>query len=576
MATAAHSQSLIDTLREVAGISDRDLEHALEVHRSTHEPLPEVLVNMGVLTAEQRAQCLARHWGVPFVHIKVTDIPPEAVRLIPPDLLQRLRVVPLGQSGKRLSVAMSNPLDIFAIDQLRLVTGFDIEPAMATEDDLNQAIPALLFGGGEEITKTLKQVTDQMDVGDQDFLVNTSTDDETDLDALREMMDQAPVIKLVNLIVQQAIQDSASDIHLQPEEKQLRVRMRVDGILHDKMTVPKQVQSALLSRVKLMADMDISEKRAPQDGRISLRFRGREYDFRVSSYPGSNGEKIVLRVLDKRGLNRGLHQVGITGALLEEFERLYHRPHGIVLVTGPTGSGKTTTLYSVLRQINSPEKNILTIEDPVEYQLAGLTQGQVNPRAQVTFASALRTMLRQDPNIILVGEMRDQETAKIAIEAALTGHLVFSTLHTNDAPTAATRLMEMGVEPFLVASTLAGVLAQRLVRVICTECKEEYEPPREAYERLGIAVGGDNVRFYRGKGCKNCGQTGYKGRIGVFELMVVTDTIRQLILGRAGAHELSEAARLEGMVPLRGDAMHKVLEGVTTMEEALRVIHTGD
>ena len=575
MATAAHSQSLIETLREVAGIKDRDLEHALEVHRSTHEPLPEVLVNMGVLTAEQRAQCLARHWGVPFVRIDVTEIAVEVVRLIPPDLLQRLRVVPLGQSGKRLSVAMSNPLDIFAIDQLRLVTGYDIEPAMASEDDLNQAIPALLYGG-EEITKTLKQVTDQMEVGDQDILVNTSADDETDLDALREMMDQAPVIKLVNLIVQQAIQESASDIHLQPEEKQLRVRMRIDGILHDKMTVPKQVQSALLSRVKLMADMDISEKRAPQDGRISLRFRGREYDFRVSSYPASNGEKIVLRVLDKRGLTRGLHQVGITGALLEGFERLYHRPHGIILVTGPTGSGKTTTLYSVLRQINSPEKNILTIEDPVEYQLAGLTQGQVNARAQVTFSSALRTMLRQDPNIILVGEMRDQETAKIAIEAALTGHLVFSTLHTNDAPSAATRLMEMGIEPFLVASTLAGVLAQRLVRVICPECKEEYEPPREAYERLGIAVGGDNVRFYRGTGCKNCGQTGYKGRIGVFELMVATDTIRQLILQRSPAHEIAEAARMEGMVPLRGDAMHKVLEGVTTMEEALRVIHTGD
>jgi len=324
-----------------------------------------------------------------------------------------------------------------------------------------------------------------------------------------------------------------------------------------------------------MAEMDIAEKRAPQDGRISLVMNKREYDFRLSTFPGVNGEKVVMRILDKRGIQVGLNRLGLSASILEDFDNLINRSYGIICVTGPTGSGKSTTLYSVLSKINSPEKNILTIEDPVEYQLPGLTQAQVNPRAKVTFASALRTMLRQDPNVILVGEMRDAETALIAIEAALTGHLVLSTLHTNDAPGSVARLIEMGAEPFLIASALIGVLAQRLVRVICTDCKEAYTPPVEAFRRLNLAMDLESVVFYRGRGCDKCLHTGYRGRIGVFELIIVNDPIRELILKRAPSHAIRQEALEAGMITLRQDAMQKVLEGITTMEEALRVVYAG-
>jgi type IV pilus assembly protein PilB len=383
------------------------------------------------------------------------------------------------------------------------------------------------------------------------------------------------VVRLANLIVRQAIREKASDIHIQPEANRVRIRFRIDGILHDVMTVPKKVQAPLVSRIKVMADLDIAEKRAAQDGRISLRVAGREFDFRVSTNPGVNGEKVVMRVLDKRGIQVQLHQLGIPATMMDDFDNLINRSYGIVAVTGPTGSGKSTTLYSVLNTINSPEKNILTIEDPVEYQLPGLTQTAVNARAGVTFATALRTFLRQDPDIILVGEMRDPETALIATEAALTGHLVFSTLHTNDAPTAIARMIEMGVEPFLIASSVIGVLAQRLVRVICPECKESYAPPVEAFRRLNLSVDTDTVTFYRGRGCDRCRHTGYRGRIGIFELMPVSDVTRELILRRAPTHEIRQHALDSGMITLQQDAMQKTLEGVTTMEEALRVVYTG-
>jgi type IV pilus assembly protein PilB len=389
------------------------------------------------------------------------------------------------------------------------------------------------------------------------------------------MVDDAPVVRLASLVIRQAIKDKASDIHIQPEVARVRVRFRIDGILHDVMSVPKKVQAPLVSRIKVMADMDIAEKRAPQDGRISLKVGGREYDFRVSTNPGVNGEKVVMRILDKRGVQVTLNQLGIPAPMLEEFDGLINRSYGIITVVGPTGSGKTTTLYSVLNRLNSPEKNILTIEDPVEYQLPGLTQTQVNVRAGVTFATALRSFLRQDPDIILVGEIRDAETALIATEAALTGHLVFSTLHTNDAPSTVGRMIEMGIEPFLVASSVIGVLAQRLVRVICPECKESYAPPVEAFRRLNLAMDQESVTFYRGQGCDRCRHSGYRGRIGVFELMLVDDPIRELVLKKAPAHRIRDEALEVGMTTLKHDAMQKVLEGVTTMEEALRVVYTG-
>ncbi|MCJ7822534.1 MAG: GspE/PulE family protein, partial [Armatimonadetes bacterium] len=500
----------------------------------------------------------------------------DLLKLVPHHLLQRWKAVPIDRNGPRLVVAMTNPLDVYAIDQMRLVTGMDIESVIASSEDISQAL-GQSASAREELQGALQDMSQEFgDAGDIQVEASAKEgEDDLSLDQLREMVDDAPVVRLVNLIIHQALRDKASDIHVQPEISRVRIRYRIDGILHDVMTVPKKAQAPLLSRIKVMADLDIAEKRAAQDGRISLRTGSGEYDFRVSTNPGVHGEKIVMRILDKRGVQVRLDQLGIPNIMMDDFEALINRSYGIIAVTGPTGSGKSTTLYSALNVLNSPEKNILTIEDPVEYQLPGLTQTQVNVRAGVTFASALRTFLRQDPDIILVGEVRDPETALIATESALTGHLVFSTLHTNDAPTAVARLIEMGIEPFLVASAVIGVLAQRLVRVICPECKEAYTPPVEAFRRLNLAMDLESVTFYRGQGCERCRHSGYRGRIGVFELMLITNHLRELILRKAPTHELRQAGLEAGMMTLRQDAMQKILEGITTMEEALRVVYTG-
>jgi len=564
-----------DIVREVTSLTDEQLRQAIEIQKETKEPLPQILVNMGLINEKDKAKCLGKQWGIPFVDLAERQTDKELIKLIPRHLLQRLRAVPLEQGGRKLTVAMVNPLDIFAIDQLRLVAGLEIEPVIATEDDINNVL-SQAQAMSEEIGAAIKQVAEEIgqgDPGDITFEQRTQEEEELSADQLKELTEDAPVVRLVNLVIRQALRDAASDIHIQPEANRVRVRYRIDGILHDKMVVPKQVQAALVSRIKVMADMDIAEKRAPQDGRISLLMQKREYDFRISTFPGVHGEKVVMRVLDKRGVQVSLNKLGISASMMEDFENLINHTYGIIAVTGPTGSGKSTTLYSVLNKINSPEKNIMTIEDPVEYQLPGLTQGQVNPRAGVTFATALRTMLRQDPDVMLVGEMRDAETALIAVEAALTGHLVLSTLHTNDAPSAVTRMLEMGIEPFLIASSVIGVLAQRLVRVICSHCKEAYTPPVDAFRRLNLAMDLDSVTFYRGRGCDRCMHTGYRGRIGVFELMAVNDSIRELILKKTAAHTIRQEGLDSGMMTLRQDAMQKILEGVTTMEEALRVIY---
>lgn len=573
--SAVQQPGIVDLIREATGISEENIQKALEVQRETREPLPQTLSNMGLIGEKDKAKILGRQWGIPYIDLTEQPADSETVRLLPQNLLQRVRAVPVSKQGNRLAVAMVNPLDIFAIDQLRLVAGAEIDTLIATEDDVNTTL-AHVFSGQEDIGDTLKQVTSEIS-NDGDLKIETrkSQEEEMSIDQLKEMVDDAPIIRLVNMIIRQALRDKASDIHLQPEANRMRVRYRIDGILQDPMSVPKQVQAPLISRIKVMGEMDIAEKRKPQDGRISLTMGGREFDFRVSTYPGVNGEKVVMRVLDKRGVQVSLSRLGMSSGLLEDIEALLNRSYGIVCVTGPTGSGKSTTLYACLNRLNSPEKNILTVEDPVEYQLPGLTQGQVNIRAGITFASALKTMLRQDPDIILVGEMRDPETALIATEAALTGHLVFSTLHTNDAPGAVARLMEMGIEPFLIASSVIGVLAQRLVRKICPECKEAYTPAVDAFRRLNLAMDTDSVTFYRGRGCEKCRGTGYSGRIAIFELMAVNDHIRELILKRAPSHALRQEALEAGMVTLRQDAMQKILEGTTTMEEALRVVYTG-
>jgi type IV pilus assembly protein PilB len=569
------TRTVADIVREVTDISDDQLRQALDVQKETREPLAQILVNMGLISEKEKVRILGRQWGIPFVDLTDKQIDKDLLKLIPHHLLQRWKAVPVDRNGPRLVVAMVNPLDVYAIDQMRLVAGMDIESVIASAEDIGAALGQSM-SAREELAGALQDMSQEFGADPTDIEVESAEGEEDmGIDELRELMEDAPVVRLANLIIDQALRDKASDIHIQPEANRVRVRYRLDGILHDTMTVPKKAQAPLVSRIKVMADLDIAERRAPQDGRISLRVGGREFDFRVSTNPGVNGEKVVMRVLDKAGVQVGLNRLGIPNTVMEEFDGLINRSYGIITVTGPTGSGKSTTLYSVLNQINSPEKNILTIEDPVEYQLPGLTQTQVNTRAGVTFASALRTFLRQDPDVILVGEIRDAETALIATEAALTGHLVFSTLHTNDAPTAIARMIEMGIEPFLVASSVVGVLAQRLVRVICPDCKEAYTPPVEAFRRLNLAMDLESVTFYRGRGCERCRQTGYKGRIGVFELMMITDHLRELILRKAPTHELRQAGLEAGMVTLRQDAMQKILEGITTMEEALRVVYTG-
>jgi len=570
------TRTVVDIVREVTEVSPEQLRHALEVQKETRDPLAQVLVNMGLISEKDKTRILSRQWGIPYVDLGERQVDRDLLKIFPMHLLQRWKAVPIGRNGPRLTVAMVNPLDVYVIDQMRLVAGCDIESVIATSDDVGAALGQSV-STKEEIGAAIQEMSEELnsDAGADIQLGEKKRDEDISEDRLLQMVDDAPVVRLANLVIRQAIRDKASDIHIQPEANRVRIRYRIDGILHDTMSVPKKVQAPLVSRIKVMAEMDIAEKRAPQDGRISLTLGGREYDFRVSTNPGVHGEKVVMRVLDKRGVQVTLNQLGIPNTVLEEFESLINRSYGIITVTGPTGSGKSTTLYSVLNRLNSPEKNILTIEDPVEYQLGGLTQTQVNARAGVTFATALRSFLRQDPDIILVGEIRDAETALIATEAALTGHLVFSTLHTNDAPTAVGRMIEMGIEPFLVASSVIGVLAQRLVRVICPECKEAYTPPVEAFRRLNLSMDLDSITFYRGRGCERCRQSGYKGRIGVFELMVMSDHIRELVLKKAPAHRIRDEALDAGMTTLRQDGMQKVLEGVTTMEEALRVVYTG-
>jgi type IV pilus assembly protein PilB len=494
------------------------------------------------------------------------------VQLISQELARRYKMIPLEVIGNRIKMAMKNPLDIFATDEIRLMTGKEVIPLIAPEDDILLAINDNYRVAAQNLNNVL-----------QTFHAEEIELDKKRPEDLAAEVDQAeaesaPIIRLANALINRAIQEKASDIHIEPGREAIRVRYRVDGILMDGLQVPKNAQNALTSRFKIMADMDIAEKRAPQDGRISMLIQGKQYDFRVSSLPAVYGEKIVMRVLDKSNINIGLHRLGLLPHTFEMFESMLMRSYGIILVTGPTGSGKSTTLYSSLAKVNSGEKNIITIEDPVEYEITGITQVGVNNKAHMTFAAGLKAMLRQDPDIIMVGEMRDQETANIAIEAALTGHLVFSTLHTNDAPGAVARLMDMGVEPFLIASATVGVMAQRLMRRVCDKCKTTYEPPKEAIKRLGMNLDEmerSRVTFYRGRGCEVCKGTGYKGRVGCYELMPVTDKVRELILAHASAYAIREAAIEGGMRSLKEDAMEKILLGMTTLEESLRVIYSG-
>jgi type IV pilus assembly protein PilB len=557
-------------------ITEEQLRAAVEAQKGlpSQEAIGDTLVNMGLISERDKIRSLAEQWGVQFVDLETYEVNPEVVKTLSQEIARRYKAIAVGLANGRTLVALKEPNDIYAIDHIRLILGGDVEPVMAVEEDILNAINRF-YQSETSVTEAVSEAIRDIDLGDIEFATQGPTDD-VSVEVLRELVEEAPIVRLANLIISRAVSDGASDIHVEPNREGIRVRYRVDGILHEGMALPRQVKASLVSRIKIMADMDIAEKRAPQDGRISLTIDGKHYDFRVSTLPSVFGEKIVLRVLDKSALSIGLSRLGLLPKTLEQFENLIQRTYGIILVTGPTGSGKSTTLYSVLSKVNSGEKNIVTIEDPVEYELGGITQVGVNPRAGLTFATGLRTMLRQDPNIIMVGEIRDSETALIAIEAALTGHLVLSTLHTNDAPGAIARLLDMGIEPFLIASSVCGVLAQRLLRLICPRCKTSYLPPSDAIRRLGMNVDANaKVKFYRGQGCDTCKQSGYKGRVGVYEMMSMNDQIRELALARASSHRIKEVAIQAGMKTLKDDATEKVLLGMTTLEESLRVIYAG-
>src|SRR5713226_1538106 len=554
-------------------ITQDQLQKALEFQRANGGKLGSCLTKMGFITDDDITGVLSRQYGVPSINLKYYEIDPNVIKLIPQDTASRYQVVPLSRVGSLLTIAMTDPTNVFAMDDIKFMTGFNVEPVVASESAIAEAIQK--FYGDvesiEELSKVMKDLTGE----EGEDLELAAEEQEMDLVALEKAAEEAPIIKLVNLVLTDAVKRGASDIHIEPYEKELRVRFRVDGILQSVMNPPLKLKDAIASRIKIMSKLDISEKRLPQDGRSMIKYKRdgkrKELDFRVSTVPTLFGEKIVMRLLDKENLRLDMTKLGFESASLTKFELAILRPYGMVLVTGPTGSGKTNTLYSSVSRLNTPETNIMTAEDPVEFQLPGINQVQMKDQIGLNFAAALRAFLRQDPNIILVGEIRDFETAEIAVKAALTGHLVLSTLHTNDAPSTISRLMNMGIEPFLVATSVNLICAQRLVRRICKECKEELDVPEQALVDAGYTPEeAKKTKIYHGKGCSTCNKGGYKGRTRLYEVMEINDELRELILVGASALELKKKAIEQRMITLRRSGLIKVALGQTTMEEVLR------
>jgi type IV pilus assembly protein PilB len=565
-------------------VTPTQLQEALTYQRSNGGRLGSSLVKLGILRDDEITTVLSRQYGVAAVDLREITIDPALIRLIPAETAGKYNVIPVGKSGNTLTLAMTDPTNVFAMDDIKFRTGLNVEPVVASETSIQEAVkqhygaasaPAPRNGdNGKGVDLTNKAFEDlNLDMPDEIQVVQSA--EEIDAASLERQSGEAPVIRLANALFLAAIQRGASDIHIEPYEKELRIRFRIDGVLQSVMTPPLKFRDPLVSRIKIMARLDIAEKRLPQDGRIKARFndRGtsREIDFRVSVLPCLFGEKIVLRLLDSKGLRLDLAQLGFDTESLRRFENAIRKPWGMVLVTGPTGSGKTNTLYSALSQINQPGVNIMTAEDPVEFNLPGINQVQVKEQINLTFAATLRSFLRQDPNIILVGEIRDGETAGIAVKAALTGHLVLSTLHTNDAPSSLSRLVNMGVEPFLVANSINLVAAQRLVRRVCDTCKAPDTVPAERLVDAGLPERElPNVNAMKGRGCDRCGGTGYKGRVGVFEIMEVAESLRDRIIHGAQISELRAQAIQEGMSTLRLSGLMKVRDGVTTLDEIVR------
>jgi len=524
--------------------------------------LRKVLVKMGFIDEDDLVSFLSEKLNILRIELGNYLIDPKIIELVPEELARKHELIPVLKIGNRLTCAMVDPWNIFALDEIRAKTNFIVEPAAATESEIRKAI--------DEHYGTLGTMEDLIKTVPQDKF-SALTEKEIDIKKLQEMIQEPLVIKLVNLIIIKAVHENASDVHIEPEEKILKTKFRVDGLLHEVSSPPKHLQSAVISRIKVLADLDIAERRLPQDGRFQIKMEGREIDIRVSCMPTIYGENVVLRLLDTASALLSLEELGFSEKLLIEYRKLIDFPHGIILVTGPTGCGKTTTLYASLDKINAVEKNIITIEDPVEYRLSGIRQTQVNTKVDLSFANGLRSILRQDPDIIMVGEIRDFETAEIAIQAALTGHLVFSTLHTNDAAGAVTRLMDMGVEPYLASSSIIGVLAQRLARKICPDCKERYDPDAGALKDIGLFEEKKEIKFYRGKGCVKCMNVGFKGRIGIFELLIPDEKIRNLAIAKFPHQKIKEQAIESGMITLRQSGIDKIKNGLTTIEEVLRL-----
>jgi type IV pilus assembly protein PilB len=552
-------------------ITDVQLKQALGDQKGKTDKLGSILVKLGFITEEQLIGFLSRQYGIPSITLNRVEIDAETIRLVPTAIALKYEVLPVKRIGGTLTLAMADPTNVFALDDIAFMTNLQILPVVAPQAAIRKGIEKYYEAPASSMSDMLSEIT--AEVGNVE-VVEGSEDESAKVDMfeLKESSEEAPVVKLVNMVLVDAIRKGASDLHWEPYDKVFRIRFRIDGVLHEMLAPPKRLEPAIISRLKIMANLDISERRVPQDGRIRLRYGQREIDFRVSVLPTIFGEKAVLRILDKDSLQLDLTKLGFDTWSYEKFNQAIHQPYGMVLITGPTGSGKTTTLYSAISTINSPEHNIMTAEDPVEYNLKGVNQVQVNENVGRTFAAVLRSFLRQDPDVILVGETRDLETAQISIRAALTGHLVFTTLHTNDAPSTVARLFDMGIQPFLLSSALLVVLAQRLGRRICRECRQPIDGKEDDLVPYGhVPHGLGPVTFYRGKGCPTCNFTGMKGRVAIYEVMPITETVRDMILKSTATAELRQQAQRDGMKTLRQAGLIKVLEGTTTVEEVLRV-----
>ncbi len=566
------AQRLGEVLLKSGKVSPDQLQKALEMQKRDGGRLGTCMVKLGFLTDAQLVELLAQHFNVPAISLEGLKIDEAIIKIIPADVARKYTILPIAKQGAKVTIAMNDPTNVFAMDDIKFMTGYNVEPVVASESSIRVAIDRF-YGSTHAIE--LKKVMEEVSESSDTALEVLEEEENLDISALEQQSEEAPVVRLVNIMLTDAIKRGASDIHIEPYEKEFRVRYRIDGVLYEMMHPPLKLREAITSRAKILAKLDIAEKRLPQDGRIKISTKiggkTKELDFRVSVLPTIFGEKIVMRLLDKDNLMLDMTRLGFEPDSLRRFEHAILRPYGMVLVTGPTGSGKTNTLYSALSRINNPEVNIITAEDPVEFNLPGINQVQMKEQIGLNFAAALRSFLRQDPNIILVGEIRDFETAEVAIKAAMTGHLVLSTLHTNDAPSSINRMMNMGIEPFLVATSVHLIAAQRLVRRICSYCKEPAEFPPQALVDAGFSEQeAKTLRLFRGKGCERCSNTGYKGRVALVEVMDVDDSIRELILSGASALELRQRAMQNGMIGLRESGLQKIRDGMTSIEEVVR------